>query len=263
MTPLHLACQNGHTSIVEILLDNHATVDVTKQSEETPFYLAAKNGHADVSDLLMRRGVCDFVENLFEYETPLHVAIEEGHTEVVEVILKHSSRISEKLTKDGKKLQENTKRGVMPVELLKSDGRRVSAEIVWTERNTPLEIKRDSFGDTPLVRAAFSNDPKMVQLLLSVDQCMYSETDIADSFRSIIKRIQPMYFTHKALSDAIKYRMNLRKLVQFLINSSKFNVNHQDDAIEYLPSRCDKAEIRRFFLWLSYRRVKLDYRFKS
>ena len=62
MTPLHLACQNGHTSIVEILLDNHATVDVTKQSEETPFYLAAKNGHADISDLLMRRGVCDFVE---------------------------------------------------------------------------------------------------------------------------------------------------------------------------------------------------------
>ena len=61
MTPLHLACQNGHTSIVEILLDNHAIVDVMKQSEETPFYLAAKNGHADISDLLLRRGVCDFV----------------------------------------------------------------------------------------------------------------------------------------------------------------------------------------------------------
>ena len=151
MTALHLACRNGHTSIVEILLDNHAIVDVTKQSHETPFYLAAKNGHADISDLLMRRGVYDFVEIPYEYETPLQAAVKERHTEVIEVILKHSCRISKKLAKDEQTLQAKSKRDVMPVEFLKPDGRRVSAEIVWTERNTPLEIKGDSSGRTPVV----------------------------------------------------------------------------------------------------------------
>ena len=243
MTPLHLACQNGHTSIVEILLDNHAIVDVTKQSEETPFYLAAKNGHADISDLLLRRGVCDFVLTN-DIQTPLHVAVKEGHTKVVEVILKHSCRISSKLTKDGQKLQENAKnlietRDIKPIQLLKSDGRRVSAGVVWAEKSEPLEIWEDSDGHTALELAVRSIQPKMVKLLLNVDQCAYSEEHLRRCFHCLI---YPMSCcdridrrnnkeTAKLRSDDEQYEMyceNIKEIAQALINSSKFNVNHQN-----------------------------------
>ena len=239
MTALHLACQNGHTSIVEILLDNHAIVDVMKQSLETPFYLAAKNGHADIADLLLCRGVCDFVLT-YDIQTPLHVAVEEGHTKVVEVILKHSRRISGKLTKDGHKLQENAKnlvetRDIKPIQLLRSGGRCLSAGVVWAEKSEPLEIWRNFNGQTALELAVFSTQPKMVKLLLNVDQFAYSEGHLTESFRCLITSIymsRNSTETAKDPDDGEQYEINcedLKEIAEALITSSKFNVNRQNE----------------------------------
>jgi ankyrin repeat protein len=35
-TPLHIACYNGHTEVVELLLNNNADIDVTSASGKTP-----------------------------------------------------------------------------------------------------------------------------------------------------------------------------------------------------------------------------------
>ena len=49
MTPLMLACRDGHTRLVSLLLEQKAEVNaVEQQSRWTPLFVAARNRHSDV-----------------------------------------------------------------------------------------------------------------------------------------------------------------------------------------------------------------------
>ena len=52
----HHAAANGHTSMMEWLLDQRAIVDGISSSKQTPLHMAAAGGHLDVTKLLLRRG---------------------------------------------------------------------------------------------------------------------------------------------------------------------------------------------------------------
>src|SRR5437899_1059282 len=51
-TPLHLAAQNGHKDVAEVLLGNHADVNA-KNDGTTPLHLAAHEGYKDVVEVLL------------------------------------------------------------------------------------------------------------------------------------------------------------------------------------------------------------------
>jgi len=55
-TPLHLAVQEGHKSIVELLLDKGADANAKDNDGETPLHIAVSSGHKDVVELLRRHG---------------------------------------------------------------------------------------------------------------------------------------------------------------------------------------------------------------
>ena len=86
-TPLHIACEEGHKEIVEILL-NEEEIDVNCQSDlmMTPLHIAARKGFADIVKLLItdRRinpSITD-IKNL----TPLEVAQNEQIIKLLEPI---------------------------------------------------------------------------------------------------------------------------------------------------------------------------------
>lgn len=58
-SPLHEACNHGHTEVVSVLLDSNANIDDPGGSGcngLTPLIDAASNGHVDIVQLLVERG---------------------------------------------------------------------------------------------------------------------------------------------------------------------------------------------------------------
>jgi ankyrin repeat protein len=86
---LFIAAQNGHTSVVELLLKADG-VDVNKAREDgtTLLFIAARHGHASVVELLLKADGVDVNKAREDGTTPLFIAAQNGHTSVVELLLK-------------------------------------------------------------------------------------------------------------------------------------------------------------------------------
>ncbi|KAL8866075.1 MAG: hypothetical protein Q9174_006509, partial [Haloplaca sp. 1 TL-2023] len=103
---LALAAANGHHSIVKILWQQGALLDVrVDQFGETALSAAAANGHAQVVSFLIEKGAQLLQEDI----TPLHRAAERGHANVASIILQSphvnypgEPHLSGALDRDGK-----------------------------------------------------------------------------------------------------------------------------------------------------------------
>lgn len=97
--PLHFAASLQQSTIVKVLLDNHAKVDSVSKDGETPLFSAARGGCDSTFDLL--------IENKAKIEqrdskgnTVLHVAVSRGHTSIMRnVVQKIDSTIRNKAEK--------------------------------------------------------------------------------------------------------------------------------------------------------------------
>ena len=49
-----LACQNNNVKIVELLLNNHANINIQSQYGDTAFSWACYNGNLDIAELLLK-----------------------------------------------------------------------------------------------------------------------------------------------------------------------------------------------------------------
>lgn len=94
-TALHLAAQNGHVEITEILLKGGVNRDARTKLERTALHLAAQGGSVDVVDLLLTHGSDINARDMLKM-TPLHWAVERGHVCVVEKLLFSGADVSVK-----------------------------------------------------------------------------------------------------------------------------------------------------------------------
>ena len=89
---LHIACKNGHTDAVRLLLDGGAEVDLPAQDGVTPLVIACMNGHVEVTRLLLEKGAA--VDRAVEEgATPLIVACQNGHVEVARLLLDNGAEV--------------------------------------------------------------------------------------------------------------------------------------------------------------------------
>jgi ankyrin repeat protein len=92
--PIHLAAQQGHSEVIQVLLRAGADVNTPHvKVRATPLQYAATHGHVDAMRTLLAAGArVDPVDS--QGRTPLMWAAREGHRQIVQELLKHGADVS-------------------------------------------------------------------------------------------------------------------------------------------------------------------------
>ncbi|XP_022919264.1 GA-binding protein subunit beta-1 [Onthophagus taurus] len=89
-SPLHLAAQNNHLEVCEVLLKAGISRDARTKVDRTPLHIAAYEGHIDIVDCLLKSGAdCDSRDML--QNTPLHWAAQNGHAEIAAMLIRYGA----------------------------------------------------------------------------------------------------------------------------------------------------------------------------
>ena len=82
-TPLHHAAAKGHRSIVSLLIQYGAELNVKDKDGRTPLHLASRYGHHTTVQFLLDEGIDTTIGTTKRGHTAMHMAIEKGHDSVV------------------------------------------------------------------------------------------------------------------------------------------------------------------------------------
>lgn len=85
-SPLYIACQYGHDSIVQLLLKNKAVTNICTKMGACPLFIACKNGHLITVKLLLYNRA-DFNLCKKNKVSPLYLACQTGHNSTVKLLL--------------------------------------------------------------------------------------------------------------------------------------------------------------------------------
>ena len=145
-TPLHAAARSGHLQVVQVLLDQRASIDAVNNKNNTPLHLAALSGHLQVvQELLDRRASVDAVNN--KNYTPLHLSALKGHLQVVQELLDHGASVDAVNNKNYTPLQlatQNSHEQVVAALLAARGAERSIALVQVHERAVELLLFRSS-----------------------------------------------------------------------------------------------------------------------
>ncbi|XP_072517004.1 ankyrin repeat domain-containing protein 29 isoform X3 [Salminus brasiliensis] len=97
-TPLFLASQEGHLTVVRQLLSSGAKVNQPREDGTAPLWMAAQMGHNEVVKVLLLRGA-DRDADRTDGSTALFKAAHKGHCTVIEELLKFNPSLG--LLKNG------------------------------------------------------------------------------------------------------------------------------------------------------------------
>jgi ankyrin repeat protein len=90
-TALHLAANEGHTQIVDILLKNDINKEAVTKMGRKALHIATIKGNYDVVRLLIEAG-CDLDYQDDDQSTPLHYASEHGYEKILRDLLDHHAK---------------------------------------------------------------------------------------------------------------------------------------------------------------------------
>ncbi|CAL4142703.1 unnamed protein product, partial [Meganyctiphanes norvegica] len=116
-TPLYIASKEGHSTIVEMLLNANADVNTVTDVDfgigysKTPLYIASKGGHSTIVEMLLNANadvntVTDGLQKIYltfsgplghlgeSGESPLNMASYRGHSTIVEMLLNANADVN-------------------------------------------------------------------------------------------------------------------------------------------------------------------------
>ncbi|WP_265045438.1 MULTISPECIES: ankyrin repeat domain-containing protein [unclassified Wolbachia] len=100
-TPLCKAARRGCTKTIRALIDNGADVNEKDNHECTPLHLACENGQTEVVNLLLKREDIDVNAISKDGYTPLHLATEKGYIEIVKTLIEAGANV-DAIDRDGR-----------------------------------------------------------------------------------------------------------------------------------------------------------------
>ena len=217
---LWLAVRYGHTHIVNLLLENSASVDnvVMSGSEEPALVLATIREDVEIVEALLNKGAAvDVTCGRNQQVTPLMLAICAGHTKLVRLFVKHGADVCFKsdtvLAHYGAKPFEFT-----CMDLANALGNRKMITILSNERK--VKKARLDHGLTPVTPLLSEppSDAKVVELV----QREYTFYKARTLSQTGFKRFVPIHPV-----------MNQKLLHLFPKNGIELNEDSEDDGSEY------------------------------
>ncbi|KAL8815302.1 MAG: hypothetical protein Q9191_008471, partial [Dirinaria sp. TL-2023a] len=151
-TALHVASVRGFEKIVQLLLNHGANVNAISKYDDTALHVASLRGFEKIVQLLLDHGAN--VNAISKYDdTALHVASEKGFEKIVQLLLDHSADVNAISKFDDTALHAASEKGFEKiVQLLLDHGANVNA--ANTDHKTALQL------------ASREGNEKIVQLLL-------------------------------------------------------------------------------------------------
>jgi len=87
ITPLYVALQQGRIAVGRMLMDSGADVNAQTASGNTALHMAAQRGSLEAAELLVKSGQCEVNACTARGHTPLHLAVEHQHPAVALLLL--------------------------------------------------------------------------------------------------------------------------------------------------------------------------------
>nr|XP_055076899.1 transient receptor potential cation channel, subfamily N, member 1 isoform X1 [Misgurnus anguillicaudatus] len=152
-SPLLLAAEQGHTEVVQTLLQHNARVDVFDEEGKAAIHLAAEQGHQDIVDILLSHKA--FVNAKTKLGlTPLHLSAQSGSARLVRLLVE-----THQATIDALSLSKQT-----PLHLAAASGQ---LDVCHCLLNLKADVTAtDIHGQTPLHLAAENDHSEVVKLIL-------------------------------------------------------------------------------------------------
>ncbi|RDW64353.1 uncharacterized protein DSM5745_09764 [Aspergillus mulundensis] len=126
-TGLHLACQYGHLTVAQKLLDGGSDLDAKDRYGETALTRASASGHLEIVELLLGQGANAKVQGR-RFGTALQAAALHGHLDIVQRLIRHGVDVEAEGGQFGTALQAASVRGhVQVVKELLAEGADVNA----------------------------------------------------------------------------------------------------------------------------------------
>ena len=96
-TPMHLAAENGHATIIELLADKFkASIFERTKDGSTLMHIASLNGHSECATMLFKKGVYLHMPNK-KGARSIHTAAKYGHVGIISTLLQRGEKVSFKL----------------------------------------------------------------------------------------------------------------------------------------------------------------------
>ena len=162
---LMTAARTGRVGPVQALLDRKAAVNAKERGGQTALMWAAAEGHAEVVQLLIRAGA-EFRTPLPSGFTPLCFAAREGRREVVQVLLKAGADVNQAMEppRSGGK---TPRKGTSPL-LLAVENAHFELAVDLLKAGADPKATDDE-GKTALDRATAKGHTQVIQLLQNTD----------------------------------------------------------------------------------------------
>ena len=160
-TPLHIACEKGHSEIVKILTDHpQCNIEAENHDKQKPLYLACQSGNIDiVRHLIVKKGHNVTAKDDYS-NTPLHIACVKGHFEIVKILTDHPQ-----CNIEAKGMDKQT-----PLHKVCLSGNVDIIRHLVVEKACDITCK-DNDGNTPLHIACKKSRLKIVKILSDHPQC--------------------------------------------------------------------------------------------
>lgn len=87
-TPLHIAASEGDEVLVKYFYGVRASAHIADNQDRTPMHLAAENGHANIIELLCDKFKASILERTKDGSTLMHIASLNGHADCAMMLFK-------------------------------------------------------------------------------------------------------------------------------------------------------------------------------
>ncbi|XP_076108740.1 uncharacterized protein LOC143076759 [Mytilus galloprovincialis] len=243
VSPLFMACQNGHTEVVQMLINNKADINKCRDTGGSPLFVACQEGHTEEVQMLINNKA-DINKCKDTGASPLYIACQNGHTEVVQMLINNKADIN--------KCRDT---GGSPLFVACQEGH--TEEVQMLINNKADINKCKDTGASPLYIACQNGHTEVVQMLINNKAdinkcnndgasplyiaCQNGHTEVIQMLINNKADINKCRDTDGVSPLYIAFQVGHTEVVQMLINN-KADINKcKDDGASPLYIACEKG----------------------